>query len=536
MNARTKLLLGAAWAIIVVPSLMMSTAIAGRFWFAPELGDPLVSKFYAPTDVIRWAREWGLTDGYRRQFLQGVALAFAPSALMLIGLGLRAISGPLSERSAIDASAAHFGTVAELKRHGAVTATGDGVVIGKHGAEILRVQGDQHVLVMGPSGSGKGVGHVVPTLLEHRGSMLVHDPKHELAQIVGRHRASLGPAWIIDPTNPHAHAYNPLLELRGGVHLHGDCQAAATLICHTGIASDPVWEDAATELLTALFLVAFEHGQPTLSHAHDLVLDVSQERAPATNNVFARQVLAAHAALESRVRSSVNFELRTRMSFMSDPTIRAATEQSEFRASDLFCGADPTTIFVTVPPAHQERLRPLLRLVVQVAMNAGLHDLHETVDGRRKERTVLLLFDEFPALRRMPFLETQLAVCRGYGIRCMLVCQDVEQIKRSYSERQAITANCGTIALMPGFSGGLSEVEKWGGWVLQAHRSRGRELLRPWTARSGEAEERAPLLNARELLADKDRVLIFRLGARPAFLERVHYYSEARWRGRYDSI
>jgi type IV secretory pathway TraG/TraD family ATPase VirD4 len=169
-------------------------------------------------------------------------------------------------------------------------------------------------------------------------------------------------------------------------------------------------------------------------------------------------------------------------------------------------------------------------------MNAGLHDLHQTVDGRRKERTVLLLFDEFPSLRRMPFLETQLAVCRGYGIRCMLVCQDVEQIKRSYSERQAITANCATIALMPGFSGGLSAVEEWGGWVLQAHRSRGRELLRPWTARSGETEERAPLLNARELLADKDHVLIFRLGARPAFLERVHYYSEARWRGQYDSI
>ena len=529
-----KLLLGALWAGVVVPGLLMSTMVAMRFGFASELGEPLASVFYAPTDVIVWAREWGLMDGYRRQFLQGVALAFAPSILALLGLGLRTMAGPLSERTSTAAAAPHFGTVSQLKKHGGVAASGDGIVLGKSGSEILRVQGDQHVLIMGPSGSGKGVGHVVPTLLEHRGSVLVHDPKHELSQIVGRHRWSLGPTWIFDPTNPHAHCYNPLFEFRGGAHLHGDCQAAATLICQTGVSTDPVWEEAATELLTALLLIAFEHRDPTLAHVHDLVLSASQDRMPVTSNAFARQVLAAHEALESRVRSSVNFELRTRMSFMSDPTVRSTTSHSEFRASDLFCGDRPTTIFVTVPPAHQDRLRPLLRLVVQVAMNAGLHDLHVMADGRQKERPVLMLFDEFPALRRMPFLEVHLAVCRGYGIRCMLACQDAEQIKRSYTEHQAITANCGTVALMPGFSMSLADVEEWGGWALQAHRSRGRELLRPWAARSGETEERAPLLNSRELLADNDRVLIFRLGARPTFLGRVRYYEESRWNGMFD--
>jgi hypothetical protein len=41
--------------------------------------------------------------------------------------------------------------------------------------------------------------------------------------------------------------------------------------------------------------------------------------------------------------------------------------------------------------------------------------------------------------------------------------------------------------------------------------------------RSGETKERAPLLNSRELLADNDCVLIFRLGARPTFLGRARY-------------
>src|ERR687892_499454 len=88
-----KLLLGAVWAGVVVPGLLMSTMVAMRFGFASELGEPLASVFYAPTDVIVWAREWGLMDGYRRRFLQGVALAFAPSILALLGLGLRTMAG-----------------------------------------------------------------------------------------------------------------------------------------------------------------------------------------------------------------------------------------------------------------------------------------------------------------------------------------------------------------------------------------------------------------------------------------------------------
>jgi type IV secretion system protein VirD4 len=523
------------WVLLVVPLLLISSAVALRFGWADELGVPLASKIYAPLAALEWWRGWGYMDAYRSKFLQGVGIAFIPSVLAMVSLLFRGAIGPMPLRDKAQVSERHFGTVADLKKRD-VSGVGDGIVIGKNGGEILRVGGDQHVLVMGPSGGGKGVGYVIPTLLEHHGSMLVHDPKHELAGIVGRYRRSLGPTWVFDPTNRHSHSYNPMLELRGRSHgdrLHGDCQQAATLICHTGASKDPVWEDAAAELLSALMLVAFEHDQPTLSYVHDLVLRVSGNRMPKSQNDFVGQILASHEALETRVRSSVNFELRTRMSFMSDPTVRATTSASEFRAGDLFCGDRPTTIFLTVPPADRERLRPLLRLLVQTIMNVGLHDVETVADGRAKERGALLLFDEFPALQRMPFLETNLQECRGYGIRCMLVCQDVEQIKRSYTERQAITGNCGTIVLLPGFSGGLSEVMEWGGWTLESQRSRGREMLRPLSVRSSESEERTPLLDAGALLTD-ERALIFRLKCRPTFLERVRHYEEPRWAGRWD--
>ena len=123
-------------------------------------------------------------------------------------------------------------------------------------ARCLRDHGDGHVLIMGPARSGKGTGHVIPTLLGHAGAMLVFDPKHELAAITGRRRAAFGPVHVFDPTAAHSARFNPLLELRRDGHLIGDCQMAAHMLTHLGHGGrdDPFWDDAAAALLTAVLL------------------------------------------------------------------------------------------------------------------------------------------------------------------------------------------------------------------------------------------------------------------------------------------
>ena len=49
------------------------------------------------------------------------------------------------------------------------------------------------MLVYAPMGSGKGVGIVVPNLLDYPGSIVCTDPKGENLAVTGRWRATLGP-------------------------------------------------------------------------------------------------------------------------------------------------------------------------------------------------------------------------------------------------------------------------------------------------------------------------------------------------------
>jgi len=53
-----------------------------------------------------------------------------------------------------------------------------------------------------------------------------------------------------------------------------------------------------------------------------------------------------------------------------------------------------------------------------------------------------LMLDEFPALGRLDFSETALAFMAGYGIRCFLIAQSLNQIGKAYGQNHTILDNC----------------------------------------------------------------------------------------------
>jgi type IV secretion system protein VirD4 len=52
------------------------------------------------------------------------------------------------------------------------------------------------------------------------------------------------------------------------------------------------------------------------------------------------------------------------------------------------------------------------------------------------------MLDEFPALGRLEFFETNLAFMAGYGIRAYLIAQSLNQIAKAYGDNNAILDNC----------------------------------------------------------------------------------------------
>lgn len=507
-----------------------STAVALRFGFDPALGEPLLARFYSPIDVWRWGAAWGLEPPYRAMFLQGIALAFLPvlgAGFGLIRLAIR--RGGLGQRPAHWREAG-LGTPAALLRTGRICTKGDGIVLGRAGGRVLRDHGDAHVMVLGPTRSGKDTGHVIPTLLLHTGSALVFDPKGELGRITARRRAAFGDVVTLRPFDPDTQAFNPLLEIRGGRHLVGDCQMAAQMLVPGGPAAhhDRFWDQAAAKLLTAMLIHVCASDRPTLAHLWQLALAFDAGRYPTQSHPQAEEIFAGHAAKDSRVRSSIIETLTTHLAVLNDPALQHATRRSDFQAGDLQAADRPLTVYLSIPPAHGERLRPVTRLLLLSLLYPLLHDEEWTTDGRRKRRPLLALFNEFPQLGYMAFLEHGLAICAGYGIRAMLVAQDEDQIRSTYGSEQSITANCTTHCVIPGFShSALETYRRWAGETTITHGSRQRQPGKLGLPTIGESETRVPTLDAAEMLRrSRDEVLVYTVGASPTWLEKVRYYRE----------
>ena len=425
---------------------------AWRLGFQPELGEPWFSLFgwpvYIPPAFFWW---WYWYDAYApRVFVEGAIIAGAGgivSVLVAIFLSI------LRAREASDITTYGSARWAETKD---VEAAGllkpDGVVLGRFERNYLRHDGPEHVLCFAPTRSGKGVGLVVPSLLTWPGSAIVHDIKGENWQLTAGWRSRFSRVLLFDPTNPESAAYNPLLEVRRGDSEVRDVQNVADILV------DPEgllerrnhWEKTSHALLVGAILhVLYAEADKTLA---GVAAFLSDPRRPIEATLTAMMKtphlgdrphpVVAQAAREllnksDNERSGV---LSTAMSFLGlyrDPVVASVTSRCDWRISDLIEGDRPATLYLVVPPSDISRTKPLVRLVLNQIGRRLTEDLH--ADRRHR---LLLMLDEFPALGRLDFFESQLAFMAGYGLKAFLIAQSLNQIEKAYGQNNAILDNC----------------------------------------------------------------------------------------------
>jgi len=87
---------------------------------------------------------------------------------------------------------ARFADAADLARHGLFKKTDNGIVVGSFGGKLVLLSGQQFVILATPTRSGKGVGVVIPNLLEYGESVVVLDIKQENFDLTSGWRASQG--------------------------------------------------------------------------------------------------------------------------------------------------------------------------------------------------------------------------------------------------------------------------------------------------------------------------------------------------------
>jgi type IV secretion system protein VirD4 len=537
-------------AMVVLAFLWAATEwTAWRLAFQPQLGLAwfMVGRWpiYQPLALFIW---WFKFDAYAPKiFLQGGGIAASGGIAAMAMAIILSVWRAKEAQHVTTYGSARWADKREVRRAGLLGP--DGVVLGRLGGRYLRHNGPEHVLCFAPTRSGKGVGLVIPTLLTWPYSTVVHDIKGENFQLTSGFRARFGSVLLFDPTNPASAAYNPLLEIRKGDNEVRDAQNIADILVDPEGALERRnhWEKTSHSLLVGAILhVLYAEADKNLAGVANFLSDPLRPIEATLNAMLATPHLGdrVHPVVASAARELLNKSenersgvLSTTMSFLGlyrDPVVAKVTGRSDWRIRDLVDGVRPISLYLVIPPSDIARTKPLMRLV----LNQIGRRLTESLDTGRRRQKLLLMLDEFAALGRLDFFESQLAFMAGYGIRSFLITQSLNQLERAYGPNHAILDNCHIrIAFSTNDERTAKRVSDALGTAteMRAMKNYAGHRLSPWLGHLmvSRQETSRPLLTPGEVMQlSPNEAIVMVSGVRPVRARKVRYYEDPQFQSR----
>ncbi|HET6912348.1 MAG TPA: type IV secretory system conjugative DNA transfer family protein [Rhodanobacteraceae bacterium] len=348
---------------------------------------------------------------------------------------------------------ARFAKVREIRKAGLLDDASDGIIVGRRGSKFLTasLQRYPHVMLAAPTGSGKGVGVVIPNLLNWNHSVIVLDIKKENWEITAGFRAAHGhDVFLFDPASPlrQTHRWNPLAYIREDASLRvDDIQKIAHILFPDIAGTDPIWTASCRSLFLGLVLYLLETPgkQATLGQVARESFAGDDQRF--TGIIEARQAQGTpysdsctHALLDyvrtsDNTRTSIRKTFTSRFELFLNPILDAATSANDFDLEAL--RRRRTSIYIGITPDNLFRLSSLLNLFFQQVVDLNTRELPERNPALKYQ--CLLLLDEFRSLGKMPLIVEAVAFLRGYGVRLLPIFQSPSQIRELYGEEAART-------------------------------------------------------------------------------------------------
>lgn len=470
----------------VIAGLMAATQYAAHeFNYLEALGQN-VSHVYWPWAIFSWWHRWNTT--YPNAFMRAGSIGAMVCGVSLLGLAItRAVRANSNKANAylhgsarwanqkdIEAAGLMPRTVTALQKLlGKKTVSHGGVYVGawvdKRGKQhYLRHAGPEHILCYAPTRSGKGVGLVVPTLLSWSQSAVITDLKGELwAMTAGwRQKHARNKVLRFEPSTAGGVCWNPLDEIRIGTEYEvGDVQNLATLIVDPdGKGLETHWQKTSQSLLVGLILHALYKANADgttasmagvdtmLANPHGDVAELWMEMTTYGHSNGENHPVVGTAGRDMMDRpgeeaGSVLSTVKSYLTLYRDPVVARNTSRSDFRIRDLMHHDQAVTLYIVTQPNDKARLRPLVRVMVNMIIRL-LADKMDFKRGRpvaHYKHRLLMMLDEFPSLGKLEILQESLAFVAGYGIKCYLICQDINQLRSretGYGHDETITSNC----------------------------------------------------------------------------------------------
>jgi type IV secretion system protein VirD4 len=488
-------------------------------------------------------------------FFVAVALMFAFGQHLVPGPLRRFFVSMYPDGTPTTHGSAYFGTAAIAAGHLAPAAPADAFVLGvipnapRNGDARFRQDG--HILTCAPTGAGKGVGGVIPNLLDYPGSAFVLDFKGENYAVTARARRAMGhDVLLVDPfgiTGALAHGLNWLDMLNpddpdvvsqaGGL--------ADMLVITDGANSEPHWNDTAREFLRGLlvYVAGLPQGRRTMAEIRRIVTATEDELADTLTDMLAdpergyrlpARAAATHLNRPDRERGSVLSTVVRHTAWLDDPRLCAALDRSDFSLGDL--KRKPMTVYLAMPP---DRLRVCLGFV-RGFIGLALDGI--TAVPARPAHRVAFFLDEFGQLGRMDRLADSITLLRGYGAQLWVFVQDLSQLKAVYPRWQSFLANTsqqffGTADYDTAryLSGALGQQTIR--FETQGSSTSDQGLTKPGSVASsvGEQIQGRPLLTPDEVMRLGPGRPIVLVAGEPAYLlDRVNYLTDPAYAGKFD--
>ena len=536
-------------------------SLAAALGFSEQvLGEPLVTvsgtPIYPPWKLFTWAALFGAEDSRVRAGYLSTLLGVAVG--LLSGVGLRLVHDRKKTNEALTGNVygdAAFASLKDIKRYG-VIGQGRGVFLGKTDCgQYIRHDGPEHYAVIAPTRSGKGAGIVVPTLLTWRGSVVVYDLKEENFQRTAGARSSFSDILYFNPNSLSTTRFNPLSEIRSGECEVRDAQNIANMIVEPdrpGVHDH--WIRTGNSLLTAAILhVKYAaspwernlNGVAKLLSRPDKTLTETLQEMLETKHIRDEnnRPLKAHPGVAAAVRDVLNKSGDDKSSVVStvmgylgvyrDPLLANATSCSDFSIDSLVNGEVPKSLYMVIPAGDIDRLRPVIRILVSLICRRLTE---RAVTGERRDQEhrhkMLLMLDEFPALGRLEFFESALGFLAGYGLKAMLVCQSLAQLKQVYGDRSSILDNTHVrVMFRPETIETAEYISKTLGQTTVRYKTKS-ESGKKGSPFMGSVNESVhfggrPLLTPREVMElPDDEALVMVGGGRPIRAKKIRYFDD----------
>lgn len=361
-----------------------------------------------------------------------------------------------------------------------------GVPIGWRGKRMLYDRAGLHTYVQAPTGSGKTVGFVVPTLLLHPGSLLAIDIKRELYHVTARRRHEInGKVCRLDPfaKDIDPARYNPLdliytspsRESADSTAIDDAKSIASALVVKSeGSTQNPFFIDSARQLLWGLILYVCasesrDDGDRHLGEVRRILMRPNgsgQDPEPGTLRWYLNKMQteydpqhanfeckrsvarvisqqgAQFAEMSGREFSSVASTARTQTAFLSSDHIQDSISETTFRFAEMQTREQGLSVFLSLPTDRLSDYYRWLRLMI-IAARTELIRLDAS--DRKTDHPTLMMIEEAPRLGRMEAINEGVSLDRGAAnIQYMIVAQSFNQLKDAYGEELAnnILSNC----------------------------------------------------------------------------------------------